>query len=86
MRENIGDNMQIRVKFFGPQRLETNLEKYDIQCEDGMRVIDVIDFLKMRFNKISFGEIIFVNGVKSNIQTKLKHMDEVMFLPSIGGG
>lgn len=78
--------MQVTVKFFGPQRLETKLDKYDIQCDENMRVLDVIDFLKMRFTNLSFGEIIVVNGVKDDVQAKLNHMDELMFLPSIGGG
>jgi len=78
--------MQVTVNFFGPQKLETSLDKYEIQSDENMRVADVIDVLKMWFPKISLGEITLVNGKKSDIETKLKDMDELMFVPSIGGG
>jgi len=78
--------MQVTVKFFGPQKLETNLDKYEIQNDDNMRVADVIDVLKMWFPGISLGELTLVNGKKSDTETKLKDMDELMFIPSIGGG
>ena len=78
--------MQITVNFFGPQKLETKLDKYEIQSEENMRVVDVIGVLEMWFPEISLGEIALVNGKKSDTETKLKDMDELMFIPSIGGG
>jgi len=78
--------MQVTVSFFGPQKQETGLDKYEIQSEENMCVVDVIGVLEMWFPEISLGEIALVNGKKSNTETKLKDMDELMFIPSIGGG
>ena len=78
--------MQVTVRFLGPQKLETKLNEYDIQCVENICVIDVIGFLRILFPNISLGEIILVNDVKANTQTRLKHKDELMFIPTIGGG
>ena len=78
--------MEITVKFLGPQILQTRLIKYDIQCAEDACVMDVMGFLRLRFPKIEFGEIILVNNIKKDIQTRLKHKDEISFVPTIGGG
>ena len=41
--------MKVTVRFLGPQRLETKLDKYDIQCRGSALVMDVINSLKIIF-------------------------------------
>ena len=78
--------MQVTVRFLGPQKMEAKLDKYDIQCEGGMRVIDVMGFLRVLFPNLSFGEIVLVNEKKVDTLTRLEHKDELVFVPTIGGG
>ncbi len=78
--------MKVTVRFLGPQKLETKLDKYDIQCREGDIVMDVIYSLKRIFPNLSFGEIILVNARKADTLTRLKHKDELVFVPTIGGG
>ena len=78
--------MKVTIRFLGPQKLETKLVKYDIQCRGGALVKDVMRTLKIIFPNLSFGEIILVNAKKVNALARLKHEDELMFVPTIGGG
>lgn len=76
----------MKVLFFGPQKLTTGKEFINMFAGDEVGIPEVKKYLIKEFPKISLGEIILVNGKSVSEGTKLKPGDELMFLPSIGGG
>lgn len=78
--------MKVTVKFLGLQKVETKLDKYDLLCREGARAKDVMCTLKVLFPNLSFGEVICVNARQVDALERLKHEDELMFVPTIGGG
>lgn len=54
-----------------------------IDVEDGVRVKDVIQKLKIPVDTV---KLIFINGVHAKVDTNLKDGDRLGLFPPVGGG
>ena len=73
-------------KYWGKKPIESISYLIEKCTNEGDIVMDVIYSLKRIFPNLSFGEVILVNAKKVNALARLKHEDELMFVPTIGGG
>jgi sulfur-carrier protein len=79
--------MKIEVNLYATLKRYTKNESGGkssvIDVEDGVRVKDVIQKLKIPVDTV---KLIFINGVHAKVDTNLKDGDRLGLFPPVGGG
>lgn len=75
--------MQIQLKLFATLTTHTPLDAEKYPITPGTTVKDIVLQLKI---PLEYAKLIFINGIRQDIETPLADGDRVGIFPPIGGG
>ncbi len=89
MNENDGNNINVKILFFGAARDAVGAEEANFTTAVPASVFTVKKAVISRYEKLSvFGKslMIAVNREYATDETSIKNQDEIAFLPPVSGG
>ncbi len=77
--------MEIKVKLYGElaQYSPNQKDNFSIQLPQGTSLKELVDLLKVPDHQVM---LIIKNGLRATEEDFLKHGDEIILLPIVGGG
>ena len=81
--------MHVSVTFLGLQRKLARTNQIRVPLVKKTRVVDVLAYIKKSYPELPFPEealLVVVNNKVATMKKILKHHDNIIFLPFLGGG